>query len=98
MNRLARRLGTVVAAAVVASPALALPATQASASVPTISASAFGMHYLTRGAYPKTTFASARIWDMPGVKWYELQPNAPTFTAGLAGITPDSSTDGFDPN
>src|SRR4051795_5473472 len=89
MNRLTRRLGTVVAAAVVASPALALPATQASASVPAISASSFGMHYVNMGhTYPKTAFGSARIWDMAGVKWFDLQPNAPTFTAGLGGGAP----------
>lgn len=94
MNRLTRRLGTVVAAAVVASPALALPATQASASVPTISPVAFGMHYLSTSHAFNVTFASARLWDM-GVTWKDLQPDAPTFTAGLAGVTPDSSTDGF---
>src|SRR4051794_4871300 len=97
MNRLTRRLGTVVAAAVVASPALALPATQASASVPAISASAFDMHQLDTSHAFKVTFASARIWDMGGVKWFELQPNAPTYTPGDAlGLTPPSSTDGFD--
>src|SRR4051812_19593553 len=100
MNRLTRRLGTVIAAAVVASPALALPATQASASVPAISASSFGMHYINTGhAYPKTAFASARIWDMAGVKWQDLQPNAPTHTlAGPLGVPAESWTDGFDAN
>src|SRR3954463_11071875 len=96
MNRLTRRLATVVAAAVVASPALALPATQASASVPAISPSAFGMHYLSTSHAFKVAFASARLWDM-GVAWKDLQPDAPTFTAGLAGVTPDSRTDGFNP-
>src|SRR5437763_8686667 len=96
MNRRTRRLGTVVAAAVVASPALALPATEASTSVPAISAASFGMHYLKRGNYPTfMPFASARIWD-DGVTWADLQPNAPTYTpAGPLGIPAESSTDGF---
>src|SRR4051794_13006481 len=99
MNRLTRRLGTVVAAAVVASPALALPATEAGASVPAISAASFGMHYISTGhAYPKTGFGSARIWDMAGVKWYELQPSAPTSTPGLLPTDAPTVTDGFDQN
>src|SRR3954454_6073467 len=99
MNRLARRLGTVVAAAVVASPALALPATQASASVPAISATAFGMHWNeTSHAYPSMPFATARIWDMH-VTWKDLQPNAPQYSAPdlLTGAVTQLS-DGFDYN
>src|SRR3954454_16038002 len=101
MNRLARRLSTIAAAALVASPALVLPATQASASVPAISASAFGMHFLQHGSYPGLTFASARIWDN-GVTWAKLQPNPPTYTPAVPGTlinpsgTPASSTTGFD--
>ena len=97
MNRLARRLGTILTAALVTAPALALPATEAGASVPAISAASFGMHYVdTRHAYPKLAFASARVWDM-GVTWKDLQPNAPTHTlAGPLGVPAESWTDGFD--
>src|SRR3954453_4158191 len=101
MNRLARRLSTIAAAALVASPALVLPATQASASVPAISASAFGMHFLQHGSYPSLGFASARIWD-DGVTWAKLQPNAPTHTAAapptplVSQGTPEKITNGID--
>src|SRR3954451_28866 len=101
MNRLARRLATVAAAATVAAPALVLPAAQeAGASVPAISANAFGMHFLQRGSYPPLTFASARIWDN-GVTWASLQPKAPTYTPAVPATlispeTPASSTTGFD--
>src|SRR3954451_3757356 len=101
MNRLARRLATVAAAATVAAPALVLPAAQeAGASVPAISANAFGMHFLQRGSYPPLTFASARIWG-DGVTWANLQPKAPTYTytpAGPLNLPPASttSTSGFD--
>src|SRR3954453_16141352 len=98
MNRLARRLGTVAAAALVASPALILPATQeAGASVPAISPAAFGMHYLQRGSYPPLPFASAGIWD-EGVSWAKIQPNAPTYTpATVVPPAAEKKTDGFDP-
>src|SRR3954447_4904552 len=101
MNRLARRLSTIAAAALVASPVLVLPAAQeAGASVPAISASAFGMHFLQQGSYPRLAFASARIWDN-GVTWAKLQPNAPTYSytpAGPLGVPAASTTTttGFD--
>jgi len=100
MNRLARRFVTVAAAAMVASPALVLPATEAGASVPAISANAFGMHFLQHGSYPPLTFASARIWNN-GVTWAALQPKAPTYTPAVPATlvspgTPASSTTGFD--
>jgi len=78
MNRLARRLATVAATATMAAPALAIPATTASASVPAINAQAFGMHWLSQGhTYPKMPFGAARIWDA-SVAWKNLQPNGPT--------------------
>ena len=78
MNRLARRLGTVATAALMATPALAIPATSASAAVPAISAQAFGMHWMTNGPYPSMPFAAARIWGGGAPTWAQLQPAGPT--------------------
>jgi len=87
MKRLTRSLGTVAAAALMASPVVAYPSVSSSASVPAISSSAFGMHYLNTGhAYPPLAFASARIWDM-SVTWKDLQPSAPP-AVPLPGASP----------
>jgi hypothetical protein len=91
MNRLARRLGTVAAAAVMATPALVIPATQADAAGFKITAQMFGMHWLdTSHPYPTVSFGSARIWDM-GVTWKDVQPAAPT-----AGDLLTPASDGWD--
>ena len=92
MNRLARRLVTLTAAAAIAAPALGLPmATSASASVPVVSAQAFGMHWLNSSAhsFPMMPFGSARIWD-DGVTWSDLQPSGPTPNNDLLGL-PDGT-------
>src|SRR3954452_3717821 len=77
MKTLARRVGTIAAAALMASPIAAVTAPTADAAVPAISASSFGMHWLHPGqtAWPALSFGTARIWDM-GVTWSELQPSA----------------------
>jgi hypothetical protein len=79
MNRLARRLSTVATAALMATPALAIPATTADAAVPAISAQAFGMHWLgTSHPYPSMPFGVARLWGGDAPTWAQLQPAGPT--------------------
>ena len=76
--RLSARVATAVAVATLAATPAVLAPVPAAASVPAISAAAFGMHYLnTSHAYPPLAFGTARIWDM-GVTWADLQPRSTT--------------------
>jgi hypothetical protein len=97
MNRLTRRLGTVATAAVMATPALAIPATTASASVPAISAQAFGMHWLGHGGYPKMPFSSARIWGGNAPTWAQLQPSGPTPVYSAPDVLGNTTQTGWNP-
>jgi hypothetical protein len=78
---------TVPAAAATsaAHPAAARPA--AVRPPATISARAFGMHYLdTSHPYPPLPFGTARVWDM-GVTWMDLQPTSAAWSpAALARL------------
>jgi len=101
MNRLARRLGTVATAALMATPALAIPATSASAAVPAISSQAFGMHWMTNGPYPSSMpFSVARIWGGGAPTWAQLEPTGPTphytYSTDLLGNTTQTQ-DGWNP-
>ena len=99
MNRLARRLGTVATAALIAAPALAIPATSAQAAVPAVSAQAFGMHWMSNGPYPSSMpFSVARIWGGAAPTWAQLQPNGPTphYTYGTDILgNPTQTQDGW---